>query len=513
VVGPEEGSAAAFGAAEPDVSAALSQSGEGDSILSSQAGVEAAVPGAELTPESMLAGFEALRAAPAAAFADQATAWLQIAEEALDTFGEPGETHDRMMTAYRAVADEYGNWMALQHKHADLVARLGAAEAALAAEPAAGQAGAEALAWLASLEGGPAPVPPPVARLLAQAQAHASPPPAQAASQPEALGPDLSSPPRLGQDGPGSGGEAAGADSAFDLEALERDITAALGMAATMPTADPRPQAGPPKHDEPLDPALTPDELADLDRALSETLGAPVPKGPAQRQAPGDASPARDASAQRPAPDHLAPARGPSAAAPAGARRAGQAPSQGRGETTHQWWQRWATIGAIHYDTDRKREALEALRRDLKATYTAQPRQLVEKAAAACPGEPGMGLEIVAAWRHRIGQALIALGYLDAAYKELKAAGPNGLHTPRGICILDGMSDWGDLLGEEVFWLLADEWWDVFTQVARQTPTGLRPGSTLYSAHPQLMTERQAWVSALRRLGEELVRSFSVDRE
>jgi len=44
VVGPEEGSAAAFGAAEPDVSAALSQSGEGDSILSSQAGVEAAVP-------------------------------------------------------------------------------------------------------------------------------------------------------------------------------------------------------------------------------------------------------------------------------------------------------------------------------------------------------------------------------------------------------------------------------------------------------------------------------------
>ncbi len=471
-------------------------------MLSSQPGGEAAMPGSELTPESVLAGFEALRGAPASAFTDRATAWLQLAEEALDTFAEPGETHDRMMTAYRSVADEYGNWLALQQKHADLVAQLEAAEAALnAGQPA----DTGALAWLGSLAGGPVPVPPPVARLLAQAQAHTSPPAAPAANEPEATGSDLPSPPRFGQGEPGPAGVLAADDSPFDLEALERDITAALGMAATVPTmqgADPRPEAGAAGQEGALDPSLTPDELAELDRALSETLGAPVPKGAAQRRAPGNAAQTKGASPQRVAPDHGAPAGRP-----------GPAPSGARSETTRQWWQRWATIGAIHYDLDRKRQALQSLQSDLKATYTGHAQQLVDKAAAACPGEPSAGLEIYAAWRHRINQALIALGYLEAAYKELKTAGAEGLRTPRGITLLDGMSDWGDLLAEEVFWLLADEWWDVFTQVARQTPTGLRPGSTLYSAHPQVMTERQAWLNALRRLGEELVRSFSLGGE
>ena len=102
-----------------------------------------------LTPESVLKDFDALLKMPAGAYVQQLPQFLQLAEEAVDTFQEPAETNAALAQAYKTAADQFGAWLDLQSRHSDLLTQLEGIEATLkgggSVDPA-GLAGLEKIA-------------------------------------------------------------------------------------------------------------------------------------------------------------------------------------------------------------------------------------------------------------------------------------------------------------------------------------------------------------------------------
>ena len=116
--------------------------------------------------------------------------------------------------------------------------------------------------------------------------------------------------------------------------------------------------------------------------------------------------------------------------------------------------------------------------------------------------------ELYLAWRQRVRQAITALGYLKRISDQTAAPGGVPLSAQSGLNILEGMSSWGDVLADEVLWLIAAEWWELYAFVAQQTPSNANARDSVYSANPQAIAEQQRWIHANSALGEKIVRRF-----